>query len=217
MESRQRKRKTTDGSSAAQAGNAGRRSWVLWVSLVAVIVVLVVGVIASHPELPGQSSVEQRADQNIAAPDFQLSVYQGADALPIDGEEGQFSELFQKNQPVVLNFWAGLCPPCRAEMPAFQQVYDEMGDQFVLVGLDIGPFVHLGSREDGRALLQELGITYPAATTFNQDIVNEYKIRGMPTTVFLTPDGEIFNTHTGLLNTESLRSEVQAVLQASDG
>lgn len=211
MESKQYKRNTTDDS-----GNTRARSWLLLSGLVVVVVLL--GLLAaSRLGLTEQPSVEQQADQDIAAPDFQLTVYQGAEALAIDGEEGQFSELFRQNKPVVLNFWAGLCPPCRAEMPAFQQVYDEMGDQFILVGLDIGPFVRLGSREDGRALLQELGITYPAATTFDEGIVNEYQIRGMPTTVFLTPDGEIYDTHTGLLNAESLRSQIQAVLQASNG
>ena len=62
------------------------------------------------------------------------------------------------DKPVVLNFWAGLCPPCRAEMPDLQRVNDRFGDRVLLFGLDVGPFVLLGSREDGKELLEEAWI-----------------------------------------------------------
>lgn len=100
------------------------------------------------------------------------------------------------------------------EMPFFQNVYDELGDQFILLGLDIGPFIGLGSNEDGQNLLQELNITYPAGTTFAASTVVAYKIRGMPTTVFLTPKGEIFDTHTGFLDEATLREKVEKLIQA---
>ena len=67
-------------------------------------------------------------------------------------------------QPVVLNFWAALCPPCRAEMPEFQRVYDEREAEVLVLGIDIGPQQFLGSREEGRALLADLGVHYPAGT-----------------------------------------------------
>lgn len=188
----------------------------MWGSLgLVIIVVALFFVFARQSTSDGATASGQPAPQEIGAPDFQLAMYQGADVLGVNGEEVSFSSLFGQGKPVVLNFWAGLCPPCRAEMPGFQAVYEEMGDQFVLLGVDIGPFVQLGSREDGRALLRELGVTYPAATTFDGTVVTEYKIRGMPTTVFLTSEGEIFDTHAGLLTDSALRSKVQELLAAS--
>ena len=65
----------------------------------------------------------------------------------------------------MLNFWAGLCPPCRAEMPQFQVFYEEFKDQIQLVGIDIGVFTGLGYRNAAAALLRELGVTYPAGWT----------------------------------------------------
>ena len=54
-----------------------------------------------------------------------------------------------RGRPIVLNFWAGLCPPCRAEMPNLQAFYEKFGDQVTLLGLDVGPFTGLGSNQNG--------------------------------------------------------------------
>ena len=59
----------------------------------------------------------------LPIPDFEIDVYQGAETL--GGSALLLSDLFAQGKPVVLNFWAGLCPPCRAEMPDLQEVYQE--------------------------------------------------------------------------------------------
>ena len=134
------------------------------------------------------------------APDFQFSVYQGAEVL--GGNELRLSDL--EGKPLVLNFWAGLCPPCRAEMPDLQEFHNKYGDRITLFGLDVGPFTGLGSNQSGRELLAELGITYPAGFTTDGSVVREYKVLGMPSTIFITADGKIFRSWTGLLNAAKL-------------
>ncbi|HID51912.1 MAG TPA: TlpA family protein disulfide reductase [Anaerolineae bacterium] len=146
--------------------------------------------------------------------DFTISIYQGAGLQA--GDEVLFSELLADGKPVVLNFWAGLCPPCRVEMPDLQAVSDAYQGQVLLFGLDVGPFTGLGSNEDGRKLLNELAITYPAGTTADPNVVREYGILGMPTTYFITPDGEIHDTWTGLLTEEKLSELVEDLLAASN-
>ncbi len=188
-------------------------SWLRWGGVVAALVALLIVITISQSRSGGVGSASTSTDRRITAPDFSLTVYQGADAL--GSEELKFSAVFAPGKPVVLNFWAGLCPPCRAEMPFFQKVYDELGDQFILVGLDVGPFVGLGSREDGQSLLRELDITYPAGTTFDASTVAAYKVLGMPTTVFLTSDGTIFEVHTGILDEATLREKVEKLIQAT--
>jgi thiol-disulfide isomerase/thioredoxin len=157
---------------------------------------------------PGSSGLKK-------APDFEITVYQGAEVL--GGETIRFSELLAQGQPVVLNFWAGLCPPCRAEMPDLQGVYEEYQGQVLLFGLDVGPFVGLGSRDEGRALLEELEVTYPAGTTFDANVVRDYQILGMPTTVFIKPNGEVVRTWGGLLNKDKMIELVEELLAASSG
>ena len=104
----------------------------------------------------------------------------------------------------MLNFWAGLCPPCRAEMPYLQRFYDDFQDQVYLIGIDIGTFTGLGSRDDGRALLEELKITYPAGATEDNSVVGNYEVLGMPTTVFIDSQGRIHEKWTGILNRDNL-------------
>ena len=105
-------------------------------------------------DLPESSDLE-------AAPDFEFTLYQGEGEL--GGSELSMSEL--QGKPVVLNFWAGLCPPCRAEMPDFQAFQDENRDRLTVLGIDVGQFTNLGTQEDARLLLTDLGVTYPAGYT----------------------------------------------------
>ena len=134
------------------------------------------------------------------AHDFEFIVYQGEDVL--GGSALTLSDL--EGKPLVLNFWAGLCPPCRAEMPDLQEFYDEHGGRIALLGVDVGPFTGLGSNQSGKDLLAELGITYPAGYARDDKAIRDYEILGMPSTVFITADGKIFRIWSGLLNKAKL-------------
>ena len=151
---------------------------------------------------------------NVDLPlDFEITVYQGEGLL--GGQAVDFSSVVGQGKPVVLNFWAGLCPPCRLEMPDFQEVHEEFGDQVTLVGVDVGTFTGLGNEEQGRALLEEIGATYPAGTTDNAEVMRAYQVIGMPTTLFITPDGEIAERWTGLLTKDKMVELVEELLEAS--
>jgi thiol-disulfide isomerase/thioredoxin len=166
----------------------------------------------TQSELPSQTVAPEAASSGFA-PDFRITAYRGEDVL--GGEETPFSKLLFRGKPVVLNFWAGACPPCRAEMPEFEQVHQQYKDRVVLLGLDVGPFVGLGSREDGKKLIAELGITYPTGTTFDAEVVKEYGVLGMPTTIFVKPNGKIIRKWTGLLNKTKMTELVEELLAAS--
>lgn len=142
--------------------------------------------------------------QGPPAPDIEITMYQGEQT--VGGKVVRLSQVWGRGRPVVVNFFAGLCPPCRAEMPDLQRLYAQNGTpHFVLLGVDVGPYTGLGTREEGRALLRTLGVTYPAGTVFDDDILDIYQILGMPTTVFITTDGRILRKHVGLLTFEQMR------------
>ena len=147
--------------------------------------------------------------------DFEIVAYQTGAGLT--AERMQFSAVLEAGQPVVLNFWAGLCPPCRAEMPEFQEVYDEYRDRILMLGIDLGPFTGLGSTDQGRALLSELGVSYPAGTTEDADVVARFQVLGMPTTLFVTPEGGVVAKWTGILTKEKLIEHVDELLAVVEG
>ena len=68
---------------------------------------------------------------NLELPNLTITAYQRADEL--GGEEVTLAELVGHGKPVVLNFWAALCPPCRAEMPDIQAVYDKRGHEVTII------------------------------------------------------------------------------------
>jgi thiol-disulfide isomerase/thioredoxin len=180
--------------------------------LAAVAVVVLAACGSAIPPSADQASGSGAPESQVPA-DFGVVVYQGQEEL--GGSEVQFSELLAEGKPVVLNMWAGLCPPCRLEMPDFQEVHNEFGDSIVLLGLDVGPFTSLGTRQDAEELIEELGVTYPIGTTDHAGVVRDYGLIGMPTTYFLTPDGEVHRQWTGLLTEEKLAELVEELLDAS--
>jgi thiol-disulfide isomerase/thioredoxin len=147
---------------------------------------------------------------NLELPDLNIITYQGADVL--GGDEVTLSELVGQGKPVVLNFWAALCPPCRAEMPDIQEVFDTRGHEVTIVGVDIGPQQFLGSRDDGQQLLVDLGITYPAGTTFDDGVVRDFRVVGMPTTFFINADGSLLRAWSGLLNAAKFNEFIDEML-----
>ena len=85
----------------------------------------------------------------------------------------------------------------------------------LIIGVDIGPFVGLGSRQDALALLDELEITYPAGTTSDAAVMRDYKVLGTPANYFIKPDGEIIQQWNGFLTGDQLNGHIEALLEAS--
>ena len=161
-------------------------------------------------EMPSVSSgteIDMSAERDLAD-NFTFTLYQGEDKL--GASELDLAQL--RGKPVVLNFWAGLCPPCRAEMPDLQFFYEKFKDRATLIGIDLGRFTGLGSEQDARDLLQDLGVTYPAGFTNDSSVVKDFKVLGMPTTFFIRADGSIFKKWSGALNGDVLEKQTNAML-----
>lgn len=167
---------------------------------------------ATTPKLPEPPAPAPKArESGKEAPDFLITVYQGEGVL--GGKTVSLSQL--RGKPLVLNFYAGNCPPCRAEMPDFQAVYQQYQDKVLLMGLDVGPFTGLGSREDGQKLLRDLAITYPAGTTLDSTVPAKYGVLAMPTTVSINQDGTILRKALGQLSRQQINILFEELLRAS--
>ena len=143
------------------------------------------------------------------APNFSMTMFQGEGV--VGGQEVDLHSLVGP-KPIVLNFWAGLCPPCRAEMPDLQEFNEDYQGSTLLLGIDLGQFTGLGNLKNAKELLGELQVTYPAGFTSDSSVIKDYKVLGMPTTIFIDTDGNIFNKWTGALNKSVLEKETQKML-----
>ena len=117
--------------------------------------------------------------------------------------------------PIILNFWAGLCPPCRAEMPDFQEFYESYGHEIVIIGIDIGKYTGLGSRTDALDLIDELGIGYTIGGVEDDSVIELYDVYGLPHTVFIDSEQNIVRAWSGALTLSKLEDIGLGMLESS--
>ena len=161
MANRRRRRNNARVSSAARQGSKTQQKNLMKYGLGAVASIVVVAAIVF-----AVASSSGGGGEGQQAQGYEFSMFQ--DIEEVGFRDGNLARLEGKS--LMLNFWAGLCPPCRAEMPQFQVFYEEFKDQIQLVVIDIGVFAGLGSRNAVAALLRELGVTYPAGWTENGSV-----------------------------------------------
>jgi len=101
--------------------------------------------------------------------------------------------------PAVLNFWATWCPPCRTELPGFQQASDEHPDVRFL-GVDEG-----FDADESVAFLDEVGVTYEQFVDRDGALAGELEITELPATVVLDADGAVAFRQTGPMSYGELR------------
>lgn len=200
------RRKSAKGSQLPTGGFLHRRAptVLVAVAVLGVVGLLIVSFISREAPAGGSGAAQ-------AAPEVTFQVYGGPGLTP--DATMKLSEL--RGKPVVLNFWAGLCPPCRAEMPDFQRIAQGYEGRVALVGIDIGPFVGLGSNADARKLLRDLGITYATGRALNQNEIIPYDILGMPTTFFLDAQGNITKKWSGYLAGTQMAAEIEELIRSS--
>ncbi len=137
--------------------------------------------------------------KGFPAPDFE--------GTTLDGEMVRLRDL--RGHAVVLNFWATWCPPCRFEMPAIEQVanrYAERGLVVLLINQGEPPNVI-------RPFLDEMGVTQPVVIDNGEIGARLYRVRGLPTTVFIHPDGMIEDVVVGGPMSEAfLEEKVNSIL-----
>ncbi len=137
-----------------------------------------------------------------AGPDFLLE--------QPDGGTLRLSDL--QGQPVVLNFWATWCPPCREEMPELVAAYDTHQEHgLVIVGVDL-------QETDGQVLdfADEFGIEFPLVIDRNGEVAGAWRlggpIEGIPTSYFLDETGVVRAFFYGPMTKESLEERLETIL-----
>lgn len=126
-------------------------------------------------------------------------------APSVDGETFRLIE--QQGRPVIVNFWATWCEPCRAEMPLLEDRALEFSDDgLTIVGVDFDE-----PQEVVRAYRDELGLSLPLLLDDGGEIQRLYRVVAYPTTFFIGRDGLIRAVHLGVLD-DAMLDEYLAAL-----
>ena len=145
---------------------------------------------------------EGQETKRVLAPDFTVT-----DA---EGSLVKLSDL--RGKPVVLNFWASWCPPCKSEMPHFDKVWAEVGEEVAFMMVDLTD----GSRETqeiGAAYVEEMGFSFPVYFDLEQDAAYTYGVTSIPTTYFIDKDGYAVTAAQSAIPEESLRKGISMITQ----
>ena len=149
--------------------------------------------------LPG---VKIAAEEGAMAPDFLLE--------DLDGGEVRLSNL--RGRPIVINFWATWCAPCRKEMPQFVAAYDKYRDEgLVIVAVNL---------QEGKSIAgkfaDDYGMEFTVAVDRDGEVGDQYRLLGLPTTYFVDREGIIRDVFTGPFEAEERGTTVQGAIQASE-
>lgn len=142
---------------------------------------------------PAAADTTPETDAAVAAPDFTV--------LDWEGNEVKLSDL--KGTPVVLNFWASWCPPCKAEMPDFDAKAKENEGRvaFMMVNLTDG---QQETVERAKSHVESSGYTFPVYFDTTGEAAGLYSVYSIPTTFFIDAEGNIETYYTGMMSAELL-------------
>lgn len=150
----------------------------------------------SNPALAALPAVGQ------PAPDFSLKT--------LKGETVTLSEL--RGQPVLLNFWASWCPPCRREMPQLIRAYERhRAHDLVILGINV---TSQDTLADAQAFVDEFEVFYPTLLDETGEVTEElYQVRGLPTSFFINREGLLIRVRLGEMSGSQIEEFVTEILE----
>ena len=149
---------------------------------------------------PAATEAAATEEPKFLMPDF--TVYD------LEGNEVHLSDFLGK--PVVLNFWASWCGPCKSEMPDFNEKYQELGEnvQFLMINLTDGSYETL---ESAASFVESQGYTFPVFYDTASNAANTYGISSIPTTFFIDAKGCGIAQATRAINGETLQIGIDMI------
>ncbi|MCS7221273.1 MAG: TlpA family protein disulfide reductase [Anaerolineae bacterium] len=132
------------------------------------------------------------------APDFEM-------AYP-DGRRMRLSDW--RGQPVLINFWATWCGPCRVEIPELIKAYEAHRQHgLVILAVNVQESAH-----QVQPFVDELGLSFPVVLDLDGEISRQYQVRSLPSSIFVGRDGLIAARWVGILSPEQLWNHLERIL-----
>ena len=194
------------------------RRWVLWMGIGLLLVAFILGGCGGKDASPTPAAggqgllaetvylVDERSVERTASPPGEGDVAPNFSIVAPDGKKFSLKEF--RGHPVIINFWATWCPPCRMEMPALNRAYLAHKDEgLVMIAVD-----EMEEREQVESFRRAMKVVLPMALDTRGLVGRTYLVRGLPTTFFIRKDGTIAVRWTGMLRESSLDMGLKAIL-----
>lgn len=155
------------------------------------------GQTAAAQPVSNNAGTSQEEAPDTKAPDFTVQDRDGK-AVSLHSLEGK---------PVIVNFWASWCPPCKAEMPDFEAAYKQHGGdiQFMMVNMTDGGRETVATAEQ---FIQQQGYTFPVYFDTEQDAAFTYGVSAIPTTYFIDAQGNLVAYAAGAITSQQLEQGI---------
>ena len=157
---------------------------------------------ASEPVSDDSTGAGESEPEKMLAPDFTV--------FDLEGNAVQLSDFSGK--PIILNFWASWCGPCKMEMPDFHEKYLELGDEIYFLMVNMTD----GSREtvdSASKFIAEQEYTFPVFYDTESDASAAYGVYSLPTTFFIDAEGHAIAQATGAINMKILDKGIEMISQ----
>ena len=200
-----------------------KNAYWIWLSLLLVVLLVAAGFL--YNSLKDKVELSNLVAQTTAVPSEEPTADPDATAAPTatprpaapdftvyDVEGNAVSLSSMQGKPVVVNFWASWCGPCKSEMPDFQKAYEQHGEavHFMIVNMTDGM---QETKEKAKAYVDKQGFTFPVYYDTDMEAAMTYGVSSIPATYFVAADGSLIARANGAISLATLEKGLSMIME----
>lgn len=161
-----------------------------------------------------QNREEVSVEESETEPPKELTMAPAFDVTDREGNMVNLTDFYGK--PIIVNFWASWCGPCKSEMPDFEEAYQTYGEEvhFLMVNMTDGARETV---EVAQAYIDEQGYTFPLYFDTMQDAAMTYGVTSIPSTFFIDEEGHAVAYAQGAISSDVLKTGLEMIVASEDG